>query len=145
MFKLAHRLFEDWCNFLTSLDKRLFKTLLTLKLFMRGVLFLLLVQFTIPAFVSYAAQNDNAALPAKTTNIKIEHRSLLLPVLLKEKEENKREGSTKYDFTTLPIFDFSDHSLALIESHQLKYIPARCSLWNSHHSSLFTLFCNYTI
>jgi hypothetical protein len=112
---------------------------------MRGVLVLLFVQFIIPAFVSYAAQNDNASLPEKTTNIKIEHRSLLLPVLLKKKEENKQEGGTKHDFLTLPILDFSDHSLALIESHQLKYIPARCSQWNSHQSSLFTLFCNYTI
>jgi hypothetical protein len=145
MFKLAYRLFEGWCNFLTSLDKRLFKKLLILKLFMRGLLFLLLVQFTIPAFVSYAAQNDNAALPEKTTNIKIEHRSLLLPVLLKGKEEKKNERNTKYNFTTLPILDFSNHSLALIESHQLKYIPGRCSQWNSHHSSLFALFCNYTI
>ena len=114
-----------------------------LRSYMRVVLILLLVQFTIPAFVSYAAQDDNATLQEKAISIEIEHRFILLPVLLNEQEEDKREGNTQYDFITQPILDFSDHSLALIESHQLKYTPAPSS--QQQQSSLVTLFCHYTI
>jgi hypothetical protein len=111
---------------------------------MRAVLFLLLVQFTTPAFVSLVAQGDSDTQHEKITKLNQEHKSPLPPLLLKEKEENKREG-VQSNFIPQPIFDFSEHSSALIESHQSKYVPARYAQWHDHQPRLFTLFCTYNI
>ena len=111
---------------------------------MRAVLFLLLVQFVAPAFFSFTAQDD-FTLHEKSTNLALEHRSLLFPVLLKEKEENEYEQIIQRNLMAQPILNFSDHSLALTESHQSKYIPTRYSQWQNDQPLLFTLFCTYNI
>ncbi|HTJ52189.1 MAG TPA: hypothetical protein VL443_22160 [Cyclobacteriaceae bacterium] len=111
---------------------------------MRAVLFLLLVQFITPAFLSFDTPDDYTQLE-NTTNLTLEHRSFLFPVLLKENEENEYEEGSQRNFIAQLIFDFSDHSSALIESHQSKYTPTRYSQWQNDQPLLFTLFCTYNI
>jgi len=109
---------------------------------MRIVLVLLVFQFFSPAFLPVAAAlgSDNEQKPV---TIHTEHSSIVLPLILKEKDENEHEEAIT-TFALTPLIDFTDHSLALTESHELKYNPALGQHYN-HQPPLFSLFCAFII
>ncbi len=89
---------------------------------MRLVLVIIIFQFIAPAFISVVAQDTQ---PSKeTSGYHAQHSSIIVPILLKEKEET--EESTSDDFSHvdfIPLIDFTDHSFALTELHETTFTP----------------------
>jgi len=109
---------------------------------MRFVLVLLLFQFIAPAFPSVDAQDS---VPDRETCVyhKLQH-SIIIPVLLKEKEET--ESRSDDSFTgVIPLIDFSDHSYVLAEFHTSKFTPFIYHDRYDHRPPLFTLHGSYLI
>ena len=110
---------------------------------MRIVLFLLLFQFLFPAFIPVGAQGFDADIQ-KSLSLHVEHNSIPVPLILKEKEENEfEENITSLVLTQL--IDFTDHSQALTEFHELKGNSMPFKERYNHQLPLFTLFCTYII
>ena len=110
---------------------------------MRIVLALLLFQFISPAFLPVAGQGLDA-VEKRSISLHAEHSSILLPLILREKEEDDHEGSD-ITFVLTQLIDFSDHNLALTELHELKYNSLNYAQWYNHQPPLFALFCTYII
>jgi hypothetical protein len=117
---------------------------LSSKHIMRIIFFLLIFQFISPAFLS-VAQGYNEKQEPKPSCINTEHTSIVLPILLREKEENEHDDDNCFSFSLTPIIDFKDHSLALTELHTAKYEPIHFGIQYDHQPPLFTLNCVYII
>jgi hypothetical protein len=111
---------------------------------MRIIFFLLVFQFISPAFLP-VAQGFDSEQDKKPLCLKTEHSSILLPLLLKEKEENEHEESVISFSLNQLIIDFTDHSLALTELHASKYEPIHFGIRYDHQPPLFTLNCTFII
>ena len=86
---------------------------------MRFVLVLLLFQFIAPGLIPVSAQATRS-----NRDIYIydqQHHSLVMPVLLKEKEETESRDDAFADVA--PLIDFSDHRYVLAEFHTAKLTP----------------------
>ena len=107
----------------------------------RIVVLLLMAQFTTPAFrpaVLVDEDNRNRIVYQPV------HTSVLIPLVLKKKEENKFKDGI-LSFVSAPLIDFTDHTLALTRLHQAKYNPVPCGQWYDHQPPLFALNCTFVI
>lgn len=111
---------------------------------MRIVLVLTVFQFIAPAFLSVVSQG---AEPGKETSCyHADHSSILVPLLLKEKEENEETVSDNFATIDLvPLIDFTDHSFALAELHENKFVPFGYRDRYDHELPLFQLHGSYLI
>jgi hypothetical protein len=103
---------------------------------MRVVLVLTLFQFFTPVFFTVSAQDAD---PNKEIGgYHPTHNSIVIPVLLKEKEETEsRVDDADTDF--IPLIDFSDHSFVLAEHHASRLTPFVYRYRYDHQPPLFTL------
>lgn len=110
---------------------------------MRVVLIALLFQILAPVFlpiVTQAAdsQHDHAILHAH-------HSPIVIPQLLKEKEDETEVSHDIWVTDYIPIIDFSDHTLILTQSHESKLVLCSFSEHIDLHPPLYTLFGVYII
>jgi len=109
---------------------------------MRIVLVLLVFQFTAPAFLSVSAQGTEPS--QETCGYHPLHNSLVIPILLKEKEETESRCDDSFtDFVAL--IDFSDHSCVLAEFHASRFTPFVYRSRYDHRPPLFTLYGAFLI
>jgi hypothetical protein len=111
---------------------------------MRIVLFLLLFQFISPAFLHVAGQGVEVT-EVKSASLHPEQNSILLPLILKEKEEDEHEDVAITTFIRTQLIDFTDHILALTELHELKNNSVHFENWCAYQPPLFELHCTYII
>jgi hypothetical protein len=109
---------------------------------MRIVLLLLLSQFIAPAFLPLVMPDINGS--NNLFSYHPVHTSVLIPIILKEKEENEQEDAIQ-SFVPTQLIDFTDHSLALTQLHQSKHNVACCGQWYDHQPPLFALHCTFII
>jgi hypothetical protein len=103
---------------------------------MRFVLVLLLFQFIAPALVPGSPQV--ATSNQETCIDNPQRQSLIIPVLLKEKEETESRGDDAFA-DVAPLIDFSDHRYVLAEFHTSKFTPRVYLQQYDHRPPLFML------
>ena len=115
----------------------------TIKHIMRIVLVLIVFQFIAPAFFPVVSQG---AEPNKETSCYHPlHSSIIVPLLLKEKEENEESVSDNSTIHFIPLIDFTDHSFVLTELHENKFIPFVYRDRYDYQPPLFTLHGSFII
>ena len=110
---------------------------------MRIVLLLLLFQFLSPAFIPVTGQGFDPE-GQQSLSLHLEHNAIPVPLILKEKEENEFEKNIT-SLVLTQLIDFTDHSQALTEFHELKANSTPFQGHHNHKLPLFTLFCTYII
>jgi hypothetical protein len=109
---------------------------------MRIVLVLILFQFTAPAFLSVNAQGTEPT--QGTCGYHALHNSLVIPILLKEKEETESRCDDSFiDFVAL--IDFSDQRYVLREFHASRFTPFIYRSRYDYRPPLFTLYGAFLI
>ena len=108
---------------------------------MRFILVLLLFQFMAPVLPSASAQDD---MPDHQTCVYPQHHALIMPVLLKEKEETESRSADSFA-PSVPLIDFSDHSCVLAEFHTAKSTPSLYDYRYDRCPPLFTLHSSFLI
>jgi hypothetical protein len=104
---------------------------------MRFVLLAILIQFAVPLFVSATALTDSQ-VNSHTTRYESAHNSLLIPQLIKEKEEGEDRADHFFiDFVTL--IDFKNLNAVLTSFHSFRIKPFIFQNRYDHHPPLFTL------
>jgi len=104
----------------------------------RAALVLLLFQFMAPAFLPMVV----AEIPAdRATAVHPQHNSIVVPLLLKEKEEEEHDDVFTSEGMP-PLLDLSVHSINLIALHHKLTI---LSIPKHQRPPLFTLFCKLLI
>jgi hypothetical protein len=111
---------------------------------MRVAFLLLLFQFVAPAFLPVTTQGFDSDQKSVVT-LHTEHTSILIPILLKEKEEKEELDDRANDLKLLPLIDFTDHSQVLTELHEFKHHFIPVGQQYDHEPPLFTLHCTFTI
>jgi hypothetical protein len=114
----------------------------TRKHIMRFVLALIVFQFIAPIFVSVVAQG--AELNRETSGYHSPHNSIIIPMLLKEKEETEARAET-FDIDFVPLIDFKDHSFVLTELHATRFTPFVYRDRYDDQPPLFTLYGAFLI
>jgi len=109
---------------------------------MRFILVLLLFQFIAPAFTIVNAQG--AVPDRKTCDYHQLHHSIVIPLLLKEKEETESRGDD-HIADPVPLIDFTHHSYVLAEFHGLKLTPFIYHYRYDHQPPLFALHSSFLI
>jgi hypothetical protein len=104
---------------------------------MRIVLALIVFQFVAPAFLSVVTQG--AEPKREISGYHAPHSSIIVPVLLKEKEETEVKAEN-FNIGFVPLIDFTDHSLVLTELHETKFTPFVYRDRYDDHPPLFTLY-----
>jgi hypothetical protein len=110
---------------------------------MRVVLVLTLFQFFAPVFFTVSAQGVDPA--QEKCDYHPAHNSIVLPVLLKEKEETELRAGDAGDTDSIPLIDFSDHGFVLAELHASKFTPFVYSYRYNQRPPLFTLHSAFLI
>ena len=106
----------------------------------RIALLVMLFQFICPAFLPIRAQHDQVS--AKVT-VSVEHSALVIPWLLKEKDETEINESVS-DSETAPLLDLTSHSLHLTATHG--HVHGHRYEGNSvANARLFSMFCTLLI
>jgi len=88
---------------------------------MRIVLVLLLFQFIAPAFFSVVA--SDAEPDNETTSYHLEHNAIVIPMVLREKEETEESWNLSVHIDLTPLIDFTDQCFVLTELHKTKFTP----------------------
>lgn len=104
---------------------------------MRIVLVLIVLQLIAPIFLSVVAQG--AETDSETCRYHDTRSSILVPVLLKDKEETDARGET-FDIDFVPLIDFRNQSFVLTELHSTKFTPFVYRDRYDDHPPLFTLY-----
>lgn len=112
----------------------------TSKQIVRIALVMMLFQFLSPAFVPLVVQE----IPTdKAIAYSVQHSSIVVPMLLKEKDE-KEDGEFFSVSNSTPLLDLTSHSFNLTASHESKY-----SISSDKHKfpqpPLSTLYCTFLI
>lgn len=110
------------------------------KQIVRIALLVMLFQFVGPAFLSVATQRESVS---KETTIGIEHSSIVVPLLLKEKDEKESTQASSNSQLAL-LIDLSSHVLNLTAAHDNKH----AKVYEEHgiaHPPLFKVFCTFLI
>jgi hypothetical protein len=103
---------------------------------MRIVLLALLFQFLSPAFFI----GDDIVDDHHGTVLHAHHSTIVVPQLLKEKDETEEYESEIIDLVAFfPLIDFSDHSFVLTQLHESKFNPLAFSNHIDRHPPLFTM------
>lgn len=110
---------------------------------MRIVIIALLFQFVSPAFFAVITQGADIRENDRAT-IHTPHSSIVIPQLLKEKDETEKNDD---DFTInlVALIDFTHHSFVLTKSHESKFTPFVFHDRIDHHPPLFTLHRTFLI
>ena len=117
----------------------------TTKHVMRMVLLALLFQFICPVFLTTTVQGSPSSEHQQDAdNIHVHHNSIILPLLLKEKDETEVE-TLDFSVSFVALIDFSRQSSLLSEFHKTKLIPFVYHDHIDHHPPLFTLYSVYLI
>jgi hypothetical protein len=100
----------------------------------------MLFQFLSPAFVPLVTQEVPTSRPIAFS---VQHSSLIVPMLLKEKDE--KEDSELFSISdSPPLLDLTSHTFNLSAAHKIKY-----SIASAEHGllqpPLFSLFCTLLI
>lgn len=110
------------------------------KQIVRIALLVMLFQFVCPAFLPIVTQRDAVS---KETTVSVQHTSIVIPMLLKEKDE-KENAEFSSDSDAAPLLDLSSHSLNLTAAHDNKH----AEVYEEHgvtHPPLFRMFCTLLI
>ena len=108
----------------------------TIKVFMRFVLLALLIQFAVPLFIPVSAATESH--PRHSARFESAHSSLLLPQLLKEKEEGE-DRSEDFSIDFVALIDFTNLNAVLINYHAFRIKPFVFQNRFDHQPALFTL------
>ncbi len=96
-------------------------------------LILILFQFFAPCFLPVTIQEIS---PANSQSVHAQHNSLVVPFLLKEKDEKEHEGfSCESDLS--PLLDLTIHSFNLTASHTSKNIYCSDERWYDPQPTLY--------
>lgn len=87
------------------------------KQIVRTALFVMLFQFICPAFLPIVTQRDSIS---KETSVSTQHTSIVVPLLLKEKDEKENAEFTS-DSDAAPLLDLSSHGSNLTAAHDNKH------------------------
>jgi hypothetical protein len=111
-------------------------------LLMRIVFLLMLFQLAAPAVLTVTTQDFTNA-QERITRLTSEKSTVVLLILLKEKEENECEDlHTQITFT--PLLNFTDHICALILLHTQKHTHF-LTADKTHPKNLITMLCSFII
>ncbi|HEY9046611.1 MAG TPA: hypothetical protein VIN08_11975 [Ohtaekwangia sp.] len=116
--------------------------------FMRMVLMVLLFQFLSPAFFTIVTQRGNLQQDNHGISVHAHHSSIVLPQLLKEKDESETEfkASAVADILNfVPLIDFTNHSFVLAQLHTSRLRSFVFHDRINHQPPLFTLHSVYII
>jgi len=108
---------------------------------MRFILVLLLFQLIAPVLPTVSAQDD---VPDHQACVYQSHHALIIPVLLKEKEETESRGDDSFTHA-IRLIDFSDHSSVLAEFHTSRFTPSLYDYRYDHRPPLFMLHSSFLI
>ena len=109
---------------------------------MRFIVVLLLFQFMAPAFTLVNTQGIGPNREACIWRQKC--HSLIIPVLLKEKEETESRGDDSFA-DCAPLIDFSAHTCVLAAFHTARSTPFIHHHPYDHRPPLFTLHRSFLI
>jgi hypothetical protein len=110
------------------------------KQIVRIALLVMLFQFVCPAFLPIVTQQDTVS---KDMTIRVQHTSIVVPLLLKEKDE-KENAESASESDVAPLLDLSSHSFNLTAAHDNKH----AEVYEEHgiaHPPLFRMFCTFLI
>jgi hypothetical protein len=108
---------------------------------MRVTLAMILFQFFAPSLLPCVVQK---ASPSKTTSVHTPHRSIVVPLLLKEKDE-KADEHVSSGPNLAAILDFASHSLNLKATHKGNYNYLHRDQWYHLQPAIFTLLRTFLI
>ena len=106
----------------------------------RLALFVMLFQFICPAFLPIVTQRDAVS---KETSVSQQHTSIVIPLLLKEKDEKENAEFTS-NSDPAPLLDLSSHSINLTAAHDIKH----AEVYEEHgltRPPLFQMLCTLVI
>jgi hypothetical protein len=110
---------------------------------MQIILFSLVFQIALPAFMPYAqSTNDRTEWPAC---IEIQHHSVPFSLAMREKEEDEHEEDIPAVAPIRLIIDFNYHTSGLNELHASLCKPIDFGIHYDHQPPLFNLFCRLVI
>lgn len=111
---------------------------------MKTVLIALVIQVVSPAFLLREHANP---VFSSDPSLHTHHCSLIIPQLLKEKEESDSDKKTDDNATTsfVALIDFTDHTSVLTQYHEYKITPFAFQDRFDHLPPLFTLHGVYII
>ena len=110
------------------------------KQIVRIALLVMLFQFVCPAFLPIVTQRDAVS---KETTIGVQHTSIVIPLLLKEKDEKETAEFTS-DSDATPLLDLLTHSINLTAAHDHEH----AAVYEEHSTTrppLFRLLCTLLI
>lgn len=110
---------------------------------MRIVLLALLFQFLSPAFFTVITQSSGSGAIDDHHGVVLHahHSSIVVPQLLKEKDETEEFKASILDLVDFfPLIDFTDHSFVLTQLHESKFNRFSFSDRIDRHPPLFTLY-----
>src|SRR5688572_26863286 len=103
------------------------------KTIMKVALILILIQFFAPCFLPVTVQEISSK---NSPSVHTQHNSLVVPLLLKEKDEKEHKGfSCASDLS--PLLDLTIHSFNLTASHTSKNIYCSGERWYDPQPTLF--------
>jgi len=105
---------------------------------MRIVLIALLIQFVSPVFLSVITQGTNP-IHNIYPSLHAHHCSVVIPQLLKEKDESDSKVDGDATINYVALIDFTDHTSVLTQYHTYKITPFIFRDRFDHHPPLFTL------
>jgi|GEM_PF-1862044 hypothetical protein len=109
------------------------------KQIVRIVLLVMLFQFVGPSFLPITTQREAVS---KETTIGIQHTSIVVPVLLKDKDETENTETTSHPVLAL-LIDLSSHVINLSAAHDNKHsIHEKQGIT---HPPRFRVFCTLLI
>jgi Na+-translocating ferredoxin:NAD+ oxidoreductase RnfG subunit len=110
------------------------------KQIVRIAILVMLFQFVCPAFLPIVTQRDAVS---KETTISEQHTSIVVPLLLKEKDEKENAEFTSESDAT-PLLDLLTHSINLTAAHDHKH----AAVYEEHGTTrppLFRMLCTLVI
>lgn len=107
---------------------------------MRVVLIALLLQFLLPVFLPIVTQAGDMREDAHATAVHAHHSSIVIPQLLKEKDDETELNDDTILIDYVALIDFTDHSFVLTRFHESKLRPYLFAEHINCHPPLYTLF-----